>query len=367
MARNRQQRRSCSIHSVSNLYPDNTQQGQLVLRRTLLVTSPDDAGDGTLRDAIERANASCSPYTGCKVAFRLPAGGATIAPQSELPPLRAPMIVDGNTQTRLDGRHVALTGGSGSGSGFTIESCSGIRSLAISGFPVNGVTVNAAPCIGYGQSILGCTITGNERGVFIASGSTTVQDNVIAENRRSAVFAWSGEHLLVDRNELRGNGASGVYTHIAGSSITKNVISGNTDFGIAIDRQAPFVDMEGNRLFDNGQRGIDVGLDGPGSPLHTEPPALTRAVYDPVTDVTTVDGVASRFHVDHTSSFSFQLFASAKADPRGAAETVLHLTNNNFPLQVKGDLTGKFITATQDVLDHHLRQGAVPGQRQRIL
>jgi hypothetical protein len=326
---------------------DNTFNGQVILRRMLLVTSGDDSGDGTLRDAITRANDSCSGSRECKIAFRLPPGSTTIVPQSDLPPMRASMIVDGDTQTRFDGRHVAITGGDGSGSGFTIASCSDVRGLVISGFPVNGVTVDAQ-C---NASILGCTISGNERGVFIAAGSTTVRGNVIAGNRRSGIFAWGGGGLLVDSNELRGNGASGIYTHIAGSTITNNLITGNTDFGIAIDPQAPYVDMENNRLFDNGQRGIDIGLNGPGSPLHCEPPILTRAVYDPATGITTVDGIIGRFRIEHSYTLRFQLFASATADPRGAAETVLLTEPSYFPFHVKGDLTGKFITATQTVLD----------------
>jgi hypothetical protein len=325
---------------------DNTFNSRVILRRTLLVTSADDGGDGTLRDAIDHANASCVASKECKIAFRLPPGTTALTNQSALPPLRASMIVDGDTQTRLDGRHVAISGSSGSG--FVIEGCADVRGLDISGFPENGVTVNAPAC--GGSSILGCTIHGNERGVVIAAGPTTVRGNMIEGNRRSGVFGWSGG-LVVDSNELRGNGASGVYTRIAGSSIMRNVISGNADFGIAIDRAAPYVDMDANRIFDNGQRGIDVGLDGRGSPLHTEPPILTRAVYDPMTGYTTVDGVMGRFHIDYSYVLRLQLFASTKADPRGAAETVLVTPPYYFPLQVKGDLTGQFITATQTVID----------------
>jgi hypothetical protein len=332
------------------LFPlDNTFNGQVILRRTLLVTSTDDSGEGTLRAAITAANDSCPDSHECKIAFRLPPGSTTIAPQSGLPPLRASMIVDGSTQTRLDGRQVAMIGDSGgSSSGLTIQSCADVRGLGISGFPVNGIAIDAPAC--GGLSIQGCTITGNERGVFVVAGSTTVRGNVIAGNRRSAIFALSGR-LLVDGNELRGNGASGIYTHVAGSSIVNNVISGNTDFGIAVDPQAPYVDMENNRLFDNGQRGIDIGLDGPGSPLHTEPPLLTRAVYDPVTGFTVIDGIIGRYRFSHASALQFQVFAGTTADPRGAAETVLVPEPGYFPLRVKGDLTGKFLTATQTILD----------------
>jgi hypothetical protein len=63
---------------------------------TFTVTSTDDSGAGSLRQAILDANAAGA---GSVVAFNIPGPGVpTIAPATDLPPISAAVTIDGTTQ-----------------------------------------------------------------------------------------------------------------------------------------------------------------------------------------------------------------------------------------------------------------------------
>lgn len=66
---------------------------------TFVVTSPEDSGPGTLRQAIESANAAFSSGVN-RIHFNLPgAGTRVIRPKAPLPPITQATVVDGTTQT----------------------------------------------------------------------------------------------------------------------------------------------------------------------------------------------------------------------------------------------------------------------------
>src|SRR6266542_2301890 len=75
------------------------------LVRTFIAEHANDSGTGSLRVAMEAANAACTDAFPCKVAFRIPASGViTIAPESPLPRITGTSIaIDGTTQTRMFG------------------------------------------------------------------------------------------------------------------------------------------------------------------------------------------------------------------------------------------------------------------------
>src|SRR5262245_48225285 len=75
---------------------------------TFIVTTSDDSGSGTLRQAILDANATPGPDA---IQFNIPgAGPHTIRPESFLPDITDPLVIDGYTQAGA--RANTLTAGS---------------------------------------------------------------------------------------------------------------------------------------------------------------------------------------------------------------------------------------------------------------
>jgi len=194
---------------------------------TYTVTSTDNAGFGTLRQAIFYANHSLGSdviefdisIAGNYCDFRT--GVCTIDLTSPLPALTdAGTTINGYTQPgaakATDTTPAALKiviRGSGAGDGadgLTITSANNvIKGLVIHGFASNGVHVHDNGTTG--NVVSGNTIGGgNETGVRIDGGA---QNNTI------------GGGTPAERNVIFGNEGSGVY--IAGVSTMGNTVSGN--------------------------------------------------------------------------------------------------------------------------------------------
>src|SRR5947209_487632 len=98
---------------------------------TMIVSSDADSGPGSLRDAIDNANAS--PGTD-EIDFQIGSGGpATIALQSPLPTISDPLTIDGTTQpgyagtplVELSGYGLSISAGSSTIRGLVIHSPNG--------------------------------------------------------------------------------------------------------------------------------------------------------------------------------------------------------------------------------------------------
>jgi len=242
---------------------------------TVFVTSPADAGTGTLRAAIIAANAN----PGTTIDFRLQLVPATINLASPLPQIIEPTTIDGTSQPGYTGTPLVTVDGSGlavaPAGGFDFEPGSGgsvIEGLEITGFAIAAVTVNNAANITIG-------------------GSTAGQGNVISGNPGEGV-ALNGEKtsgVLVEGNEIGTNAsgtdavANGIGVSIAGATantiggtvaVARNVISGNTTDGVEITSAggaaaATLNVVEGNLIGTNAagkaalsNRGDGVGIDG---------------------------------------------------------------------------------------------------------
>ena len=80
---------------------------------TLPVTNVNDSGSGSLRQAIDTANQTPGPDT---IAFNIAAGGLeTITPQSMLPAITDPVIIDGTTQPGFAGIPIIELNGANAG------------------------------------------------------------------------------------------------------------------------------------------------------------------------------------------------------------------------------------------------------------
>ncbi|MBW3672464.1 MAG: right-handed parallel beta-helix repeat-containing protein, partial [Acidobacteria bacterium] len=288
----------------------DTTTAMISMWRTFYVANDRDDGEGSLRNAIEEANRSCSDEGRCKIAFRLDRGGdgwVTIAPETPLPQITGNgVFVDATTQTRFFGDTNPLgpevelsgerVGATGNGLQIDAGSNAALRGLAINRFPEAGVAVsgvrNGLPEWYWDRTIssisdcyigtdpTGTTALANSIGVRVSIygdrtqfvGIWWINGNLISGNERSGVFSVSGtrevrgNRIGVNRDVTAalGNGASGVFIGPDNADITveANVIAFNADFGVAVSEEAAKPLMLSNSIHSNGALGIDVGLDG---------------------------------------------------------------------------------------------------------
>lgn len=386
----------------------NTATRTSQLYNTFYVTTLADDGGGSLRQAILDANANCPGSALCAIAFRIDQPSAsqwkTISIVTPLPALTASNIrIDGGTQTgffgdtNADGPEIEISGGGlVDGDGLVISGCGAeVANLTVNGFRRNGISVFRPACVGYPTTelhhlFLGTDPTGSTSrpntqrglGVLVPNGtsfnsagpSIDIHDNVISGNTLSGIFDLSGRlniwgnriGVKAHSDEPLPNGASGIfigtggYGSAIGSDILRPVLAGNViafnrETGVAIANGVYDVSVLGNRIWGNGLLGIDIGLDGPTASTKEEfgvsigVPALTLAHYDPVSKKTILE--ADVPSVGAILSF----YASDAPDPSGYGEgqrpigtppVALFTIATHFHLEVDGDLTGQFITAT---------------------
>jgi hypothetical protein len=370
--------------SVPDIRPENDRfEVAAATYRTFFVTDTNDVGEGSLRQAIETANASCVAEVSCLIAFRIPPTGNawhTLAPASPLPIVRAKRIrIDGSTQalyfgdTNPAGPEIELTGRTaGDTSGLVVERrCAAeIRGLAVNGFAQYGLEV-ASPiaCDSFvstsmiARNFVGTDPTGqravpNHRGLQLRGGNWTVADNLISGNVRSGVWADAGVNSIrnntigLDRTLTGnlGNGASGVYIAAAagGTDVDHNYIGFNHDFGIAIDALAANVAIHGNSIQANRQGGIDWGLDGPGGQVPFPAPVITSVAVGS-DGFTVIEGTTGE--IGGTFNPVVAVYANDAPDPSGFGEGqytlgTVEARQGRFTFVTPLDLKGKWVAAT---------------------
>lgn len=260
---------------------------------TFVVSNTNDAGLGSLRDAINQANANAGADT---ISFAIPgAGPHTIKVTTILPSITGTATsVRGDTQAGYSNSPlVQVLGPSTSpvndyglwaaGVGLTV------RSVRVSGFKTAGIY--AGGVLGFSVKVEGCVFDQNGDGVHaIASGATiggtsASQRNVIMNNQTNGVWCfWNGVQVLgnfigvdatgtnvaANENGIRVTGSSNVT--IRGGAAYPQVISGNRNVGILFDlggNQAPCeqntiagnyigLDASGSTAVPNGINGMDL-------------------------------------------------------------------------------------------------------------
>ena len=245
------------------------------------VINTNDAGAGSLRQAITDSNASGGADT---IAFDSSLSG-TITLASALPTITGDVNIDGSTASDalvgpdiiIDGNGAAsclnVNGGSasvikglkltdcvegmivGSGStGITIGGASTRQANEMSGNSAAGIRVNGA----VSTTIINNTLSGNQTGIHLASsaaainigGSGALEKNYIFSNTSNGINVESGSSILIFGNYIGtqsgsddlGNGEEGIYVQSGAGTVTiggassgqGNVISGNGNSGIYI-------------------------------------------------------------------------------------------------------------------------------------
>lgn len=302
----------------------------------------------------------------------------------------------------------------GEGSGIVIgASCElQIRGLAIHSFPEDGIRISETAtneaaqnprslCAqsrfrtrSISENYLGTDPTGllaranGLRGISsTAPGAVDIHitDNLISGNRRSGVFIWQGTGYRITGNRIGArrdeilplpNGASGIYVGgMAGlvSSqqilIENNFITFNEHWGIAIDvsdnpAAEKLVRIGPNVIHSNHNPAIDLKLDlalvnEGDEPRLVRPPVILSAIYSESTDTTIIEGtvVPQSRPIPDWQRFAIDVYSSTNAGAYGHGEAESHVgrvtleTASTFRLEVRGDQTGRFISATATVVD----------------
>ena len=353
-----------------------------------VVSNAADAGPGSLRQAIVDANARCVTEQ-CRIGFRIPPTSldgtvATIRPATPLPAITSSAAIDGNSEKffvgqkdlphpliQLDGSLLAAGNGLElRGEGATVNG------LAIGNFPGIGVIVAAPERQIYirviADNFIGTDPTGsvampNERGVMVLGiRYGQLSRNVISGNRLSGVWLLGGHQVNVDHNRIGvaadgqtplPNGASGIYVGPGTEypSIYLNTIAYNREFGIAIHPSVREIDASNNSIFENGNFGIDYGLD-LATPnvevdLGRQPntPVLLSATYDAGRNVTQIEGELHSFAEAPPLGNRFRLTFYANDSARAQAQTKLGdaivSDMSHFSFNASGDLRGTYVTA----------------------
>src|SRR5215210_4995677 len=263
------------------------------------VTSTNNSGAGSLRQAILDANAAAGADN---IVFNIPTSDSncnattkvcTITPASVLPAITQTVTIDGYTQgdatATLDDDATENTLAQGTDAVLKIEingtNVTNSNGLTIGGTTSNvvirGLVINCVGSSGTGIRISSNIGTGHRiEGNFIgtdASGTSALP------NVSGGILASTGNNVTIGgdtpakRNLISGNGGDGVDYSLgpaSGLTLEGNIIGldkdgnplGNTGNGVVIG-SVPFSSNTGNRILDNsissnGLLGIDLGNDG---------------------------------------------------------------------------------------------------------
>jgi|GEM_PF-6804254 len=215
---------------------------------TFVVTSTADAGEGSLRWAIEQANATAGADT---ISFNIAPGGIQrITPATALPELADTVTIDGTTQPGYAGSPlVELIGASDVDGLVTLANGCVIRGLAIAGFKSNIVLRSYAS-----------TVAGNWIGLDASGQPVNTQSTGVwivgLDSGRAADVNHIGTSAEADRNLISGNHHGVLIDPAVNRSVdvVGNTIRANTGAGV---RGGYPKWVLGNSFGDNGGLAID--------------------------------------------------------------------------------------------------------------
>ena len=247
-----------------------------LLSVTAVVTSTFDGpgtGGGTLRDAIMLVDSS--PGSPDSIVFEIPKtdpgynpanGTFTIHPQTELPQITSPVVLDGTTEATflgepalvvIDGKDIK-----GPANGLTLargSDGSTIQDLNIVSFMGAGIRIESAT-----DTIIDNLIGTDPTGTLAGPGN---QVGILIDGANGGGAATIGGTATGTRNVISGNNQAGieisgttsnlVQGNFIGTDVTGTLALGNTETGVLIDwrvQQHDWRDGDPGRERDLGQR-----------------------------------------------------------------------------------------------------------------
>jgi hypothetical protein len=293
---------SCPVAVSQDLQSADEGQEQSDSRAIFVVTTTADSGPGSLRDAINAANATPGND---QITFNIsPAGVHTITPLSQLPPLTDPagVMIDGFTQPggATSGASppssavlmIEINGPAAGGAyGLWVQSSNNIiQGLCINDFEQDGIRIesgvveefvsnNLVFCCFIGTDIAGQIDIGNGRnqaslwaGVYVGNqpGGTTSQTNIDA-NLISGNYA---EGVHIEGPKVPGDVYDNYVTNnYIGTDITGMLGIGNDHEGVCLSEGTHDNQVLTNLICDNGYDGVGIqGFDNepfPAPPIYT--------------------------------------------------------------------------------------------------
>ena len=231
---------------------------------TFTVTNTNDSGAGSLRQAIDDANASPGGDT---IDFNIPGGGVhTITPQSLLPIVSEAVTIDGYTQPGSS-PNTNATGGLNSVLQIEIDGTVAPNrcvTIGASGVVVRGLVINRCgesieifnP---FGSNVSGIVIAGNFLGTDATGLASALNQAGVASGTQggTASFAVGGLNPA-DRNLISGNSNAGIQTLSNFNGGSTSIVQGNI---IGLDKNAtiPIPNQFGIVLNDGGPTAMTVG------------------------------------------------------------------------------------------------------------
>jgi hypothetical protein len=244
---------------------------------TFVVTNANDAGAGSLRQAILDSDAAAGTN---RIVFQI-SGPTVINLQSALPTITESVTIDGTTQPGFEGQPVVVLNGTQAGAGangLTIAADhTQIKGLEIDNFQGNGILING-PAANH-TAVVGDQILNNGLiGVSIVNSAYNVigtchQADVISANNGDGVWITGAASVhnqvmndfigtTSDGSSALGNGGNGVEIDQGASSntVSGSVISGNSGTGVYIhDAGTSKNDVRANYIGTNAASATDMG------------------------------------------------------------------------------------------------------------
>jgi uncharacterized repeat protein (TIGR01451 family) len=383
-----------SLAGVTATTGDPNPANNTAFLTTLLVTNTNESGPGSLWQALADANDIGPRDT---IAFNIPGTGVhtiVASRRRDLPQINAPIVIDGTTQPGYAGVPlIEISGAPGNSTNglFLNAGNSIVRGLAINGFDLNGIHVNAGTPGGnlFEANAIGTNAAGTvaiqNQGYGIAlnapnntiGGVAPAAGNLLSGNGLSGVGIFSTDNTLL-RNAIGtditqtsplGNALQGVFiqgsnNHV-GSFATGvgNIIAFNGVAGVHVN-SGTGNEIVSNAIYSNGALGIDLAPPGvnPNDAGDTDTGANNRINTPVLSSARTVGAdtlVQVGLNPNPSGPFQVHFYASPVCDASGSGEGQNGLGVSSFGAGPGGGITnfevsfptalappGTFVTAT---------------------
>ncbi|MFO0953951.1 MAG: right-handed parallel beta-helix repeat-containing protein [Isosphaeraceae bacterium] len=308
----------------------------VLLSTTFTVTNLNDAGPGSLRQAMLDANAAGGHDV---IAFAIDSGPQTIAPLSSLPVVTDPVTIDATTQPGYSGSPLIAIDGisAGATTGLVVVSGSStIRGLAVKRFEVGGIGLFFV-----GENVVEGNYIGFELDGVTPAGNRGQGITILGDGRNRVGTDGDGVNDAAERNVIGSNTGNGIF--IQGGS-SENVIAGNyigTDASGTLRRANSFDGI----FITEGSHSNLVGTNGDG-----------------------VNDAAERNVISGHSGANIRLGGGATANTIAGnyigtdASGTFALTNGNFGIlvnQAPGNLIGGSSPSAGNVISGHVNGLAI--------